>query len=217
MGLFNKKPPAFEVSAKLLAQKGFCDDYIDALKEDISKAEKPRDINKGKSYLCNALIICGRLSESFDVFNEVDLNTLDSILAPNLVQNMIFSFFVQNKFSDADELYYKHNRLVLHDHTDSMRRTLAIHEHIQGRYENSITILAKMLESDCRFLDICLIKSMLKLDMYEAASEIGSSLNAYDGLSELGKESMKLKRKILNALDGSRIKHVHKSNSKKKK
>ncbi len=215
MGLFKKKPSAFEVSAKTLAEKGFCDEYIDALKDDISNALKPRDINKGKSYLCNALIICGRLNEAYDVFNEVDLNTLDSILAPNLVQNIIFSLFVQDKLSAADELYYKHNRLVLHDHTDSMRRTLAIHEHIQGRYENSITILAKMLDSDCRFLDICIIKSMVKLDMYESASEIGSSLNAYDGLHELGNQSMKLKRKILNALDGSRIKRTHKNKKKK--
>lgn len=214
MGFFKKKPSIYSKSAKVLSEIGFCDDYIKALNEDIDAATKPRDINKGKSYLCNALIICGRLTKAYEVFHEIDLNTLDKILSPNLVQNIIFSLFVRNKFSEADELYYKHNRLVLHEHTDSMRRTLAIHEHIQGRYENSITILAKLLESDCRFLDICLIKSMLKLDMYESAAEIGGSLNAYDGLYELGDETLKLKRKILSALNGKKIK---KTNHKKRK
>ena len=204
MGIFGKKKRLFKESAEILAQEGFSDNYISKLKEEVSQLKKPADIAKGNSYIINGLIVKGDLTEACEAFvkceAEGSLEKLDKLLYPNLLQNLIFAFFARDKFKEAERLYKEYNDKVLSEHTDAMKRTLAIHECINERYENAVTVLAKILDSDCRFVDFCLVKTVLKLDMYERARELSAGFDEYNGKNELEKEASKLKKKIFDGL-----------------
>ncbi len=195
MSLF-KKRTNFREAAKILATEGFTDNYIDVLKEELETAEHKQDIAKGRNYLSNALLIRGRLTEAYSVFESIELKDLDKDLRGNLISNMIFCKFVRNEFKAADELYKTYNDIVLGEHTEAMKRSLAIHEHISGRYENSVEIIVKMGDSKCRFIDICIVKSLLRLDMYERAEEFAKDFSQYNDCNELYAEVKKLKKKI---------------------
>ena len=204
MSLF-KKRTNFRQAAEILATEGFTKNYTDMLKKELETAEHRRDIAKGRNYLANALLIQGDLTEAYSVFEEIELKYLDKDLHGNLISNMIFCKFVQNDFKTADELYKTYNAAVLGEHTESMKRSLAIHEHIKGRYENAVEIIVKMGNSPCRFIDICIVKSLLRLDMYSRAEEFAVGFGKYDNCGELTKEVNKLKKKI-NEKIASKIK-----------
>lgn len=195
MSIF-KKRTNFPEAAEVLAKEGFTDNYIDVLKNELETAEHPKDIAKGKSFLSNALLIRGRLTESYAVFKEINLKKLDRYLQGNLISNMIFCKFVQNDFKTADELYRTYNAVVLGEHSEVMKRSLAIHEHINGRYENTVEIIAKMGDSSCRFIDICMVKALLRLDMFSQAEDFALKFDAYKNCNELSTEVGKLKKKI---------------------
>lgn len=198
--IFFKKKCRFEKALSILGKNGFTREYTDMLKTELTEAERPQDIAKGKSFLANALLIQGDLTEAYQTFKEIDLKKLDRTLHGNLISNMIFCLYVQNKFKAAEELYKEHNAVVLNEHSDTSKRSLAIHQHINENYEAAIEILANMLDSECRFLDICMVKSMLRLDMYERAAEFTKFFNRYENCGELTKEIHKLKNKIFNGL-----------------
>lgn len=191
MKLWRKKC-RFEKSLKILSEKGFTREYADSLKSELAEAERAQDIAKGKSFLANALLILGDLSEAYAVFEDIDMKKLEPHLRGNLVSNMVFLKFVEDDFKSAEELYRTYNAAILGEHSDASKRSLAIHQHIMGRYETAVEILAKMLESECRFLDICMVKSMLRLDMYERAADFKVLLKRYEGCGELGKQVGKL-------------------------
>lgn len=199
MKIFKKKC-RFEKSLQILSEKGFTAEYADSLKDELSEAEREQDIAKGKSFLANALLILGNLSEAYAVFEEISMKKLEPYLQGNLVSNMIFLRFMQNDFKSAEELYRTYNAAVLGEHSDASKRSLAIHEHINGRYEVAVEIFAKMMTSECRFLDICMVKSLLRLDMYERAAEFSSCFGRYADCGELGAEVKKLRRKIIDGL-----------------
>ena len=198
--IFFKKKCRFTKALTILSESGFTREYIEMLKSELAEAERPQDIAKGKSFLVNALIIQGDLTEAYQIFEEINLNKLDANLHGNLVSNVIFSMFVRDKFKTAEELYKKYNAAVLNEHSDASRRSLAIHQHINGNYEAAIEIMLNMLESECRFLDICMVKAMLRLDMYERAAEFSKFFERYENCNELTKEVHKLKNKIFEGL-----------------
>lgn len=195
MSLF-KKRTNFPEAADVLAKEGFTDNYIDVLKSELEKAERQQDIARGKSFLANALLIRGRLTEAYAAFEEIDLKKLERHLHGNLISNMIFCKFVQDDFKDAEELYQTYNAAVLGERTEAMKRSLAIHEHIMGRYEVAVEIIAKMGDSSCRFTDICMVKSLLRLDMIKQAEDFALKFDQYKNCNELSKEVGKLKKKI---------------------
>ncbi len=199
MKLFKKKC-LFEKSLKILSEKGFTREYADSLRSELAGAEREKDIAKGKSFLANALLIIGNMNEAYSVFESIDMKKLEPRLRGNLVSSMVFLKFAQNDFKTADELYKTYNAEILGEHSDASKRSLAIHLHINGRYETAVEIYAKMMDSQCRFLDICLVKAMLRLDMYERAAELSPCLERYKDCGELGKETEKLRKKILEKL-----------------
>ena len=203
MSLFKKKCH-FEKALTILNESGFTREYTEMLKSELSEAERPQDIAKGKSFLVNALIIQGDLSEAYQVFEGINLKKLDASLHGNLVSNVIFCLYVQNKFKAADELYIKYNAAVLNERSDASRRSLAIHQHIKGNYEAAIEILLNMMEGECRFLDICMVKAMLRLDMYERAADFTKFFDRYENKNELTKEIHKLKNKVFEGLSPKR-------------
>lgn len=198
--IFFKKKCRFVKALSILGESGFTREYTEMLRTELAEAERPQDIAKGKSFLVNALIIQGDLTEAYQVFEEINLKKLAANLHGNLISNVIFSLFVQNKFKDADELYMKYNAAVLGEHSDASKRSLAIHQHIKGNYEAAIEILLNMMESECRFLDICMVKAMLRLDMYERAADFTKFFERYENCNELTKEIYKLKNKIFDGL-----------------
>lgn len=203
MGLFSKKSP-FTRSAAVLADHGFSDEYIETLKNDIEPLKNAKDIAKGQSYLINALIITGRLEEGCSLYKKCSeeklFDKLDKMLYPNLLHNVIFAYFIRNKYKDAESIYKEKNDIVLKDSTDTMKRSLALHECMNGRYENAVTVLAKLLGSDCRFIDLCIVKTVLKLDMFSRAEELSANFGEYKGRNELETEAQKLKKKIFDGL-----------------
>lgn len=198
--IFFKKKCRFVKALSILGESGFTREYTEMLRTELAEAERPQDIAKGKSFLVNALIIQGDLTEAYQIFEEINLKKLASNLHGNLISNVIFSLFVQNKFKDADELYKKYNAAVLGEHSDASKRSLAIHQHINGNYEVAIEILLNMMESECRFLDICMVKAMLRLDMYERAADFTKFFERYENCNELTKEIHKLKNKVFDGL-----------------
>ncbi|MBQ5318984.1 MAG: hypothetical protein J6K17_07815 [Oscillospiraceae bacterium] len=197
--MFDKKC-RFEKALSVLSKSGFSREYTEMLKTELAEAKRPKDIAKGKSFLANALLIQGDLTEAYHTFEEIDLKKLDANLHGNLISNMIFCLFVQNKFKAADELYKKYNAAVLNERSDASKRSLAIHQHIHENYEAAIEIYINMLDSECRFLDICIVKSMLRLDMYERAAEFTAFFYRYENCGELTKEIHKIKNKVFDGL-----------------
>ena len=199
MKLFKKKC-RFEKSLTILSEKGFTVEYAQSLKNEISEAEREQDIAKGKSFLANAQLILGDITDAYRTFEEINKKKLEPYLLGNLVSNMVFADFVRDRFKSAEELYKTYNAAILGEHSDASKRSLAIHEHISGRYENSVEILVNMMDSECRFLDICMVKSMLRLDMFEQAADFSAYFNRYISCGELGEEVKKLKNKIISGL-----------------
>ncbi len=213
MSLFKKKC-RFEKALAILGESGFTREYTEMLKTELAEAERPQDVAKGKSFLVNALIIQGDLSEAYQVFEKINLKKLDAGLHGNLVSNVIFGLFVQNKFKAADELYIKYNAAVLNEHSDASKRSLAIHQHINGNYEAAIEILLNMIEGECRFLDICMVKAMLRLDMYDRAAEFTKFFSRYENCNELTKEIHKLKNRVFDGLSPKQKNQYIKKNGK---
>ncbi|MCD7730961.1 MAG: hypothetical protein LUI05_05635 [Oscillospiraceae bacterium] len=207
MSLFKRKSP-FARSAAVLSEEGFSDNYIETLKNDIEPLKKNKDISKGQSYLINALIIRGRLSDACGIYTQCEndgiFSKLDKELYPNLLQNVMFAYFIRDKFKDSERIYKEYNHIVLADSSDSMKRSLAIHECINERYENAVTILAKIMDSDCRFLDLCLVKTVLKLDMYDRAAELSADFDSYKGRGELEQAAQKLRKKIFEGASAAK-------------
>ncbi|MDE7279787.1 MAG: hypothetical protein K2N26_08705 [Oscillospiraceae bacterium] len=199
MKLFKKKC-RFEKSLTILSEKGFTAEYAQSLRDELAEAERKQDIAKGKSFLANALLILGNISEAYQTFEDINMKYLEPHLIGNLVSNMVFADFVRNKFKRAEELYQAYNAAILGEHSDASKRSLAIHEHIKGRYENSVEILVNMMGSECRFLDICMVKSMLRLDMFEQAADFSAYFSRYSSCGELGEEVKILKNKIISGL-----------------
>lgn len=194
--IFFKKKCGFKEALRVLGQEGFTDNYIRVLREELETAERPKDIARGKSFLANGLLILGKLTEAYSVFEEMDMNRLAPHLRGNLAGNMVFCKYVQNDFKAAEELYQKYNAEILGDTGEIMKRSLAIHMHIKERYEVAVEILVKMLDGECRFLDICIVKAMLRLNMYDRAREFAPSLDRYRDCGELGEETEKLLGKL---------------------
>lgn len=193
---FFKKKCKFSKALEVLAKEGFTENYAETLKAELAEAERPKDIAKGQSFLANALMILGNLTEAYAVFEEINIKKLEHYLLGNLVGNMIFCKFVQNDFATAEELYQKYNSEVLGEHGEVMKRSLGIHQHIQGRYEVAVEVFIKMMDGNCRFLDICMVKTLLRLNMYERAKEFTAGFERYKGCGELGEEVEKLEKKI---------------------
>lgn len=193
---FFKKKCKFNKALEVLAKEGFTENYAETLRAELAEAERPQDIAKGKSFLANALMILGDIAEAYAVFEEIDIKKLEYYLRGNLIGNMIFCKFVQDDFSAAEELYQKYNSEVLGEHGEIMKRSLGIHQHIQGRYEVAVEIFIKMMDGDCRFLDICIVKTLLRLNMYERAVEFTAGFDRYENCGELAAEVQKLKKKI---------------------
>ena len=204
----------YKESLKILAEQGYSDEYVEELKKGIAAA-KGTKAAEGICNLTNAYIFRGELSEAVKAFENIEMKRLKLYIAGILAGNMMLCLFILNKFKEADELFEKYNDMILRDNSVVMKRSLAIHEHIRKRYENSVTILIKIIDEadprDTMFVDICLIKSFLRLDMYERAFEFSKGLDRYNNKNELTDEVAKIRKKIFDNLSAeNKVKMIKK-------
>ncbi|MBR4223784.1 MAG: hypothetical protein IKR73_03135, partial [Oscillospiraceae bacterium] len=80
-----------------------------------------------------------------------------------------------------------------------MRRSVGIMEHISERYENAVTVFVKLIPEpdprDTLMADICLARSMLRLDMYARVRELSNGFGRYKGKAELSRLTEKIAKK----------------------
>ncbi len=187
---FLKMSGDYSRAAEYLTQNGYDEEYINMLRAAMEKAPKGRRQEEGKALIAQGLLFKGDLTAAAEAFGECEIKKLSRSLGHVFVNNYILCLFLTDKFKEINELYEKHNALVLGESSVVMRRTIGIREFIARRYENAVTVFVKAVSTDDRrsvlMIDICLVRAMLRLDMFDRAREIAQkSFPAYYGRGEL--------------------------------
>lgn len=161
------------------------------------------------------LLFRGQLRDALKAFEETDISKLNRSVGHVFVNNYIFCLFLLNKPERIRTIYEEQNKLALSEGSLFMRRTIGIKEYIEKRYENAVTVFVKLLsEPDPRctlMADICIVRTMLKLDMKDRAAEIAElGFGRYSGKGDITAEVNRLRLAISSQ-------GVKKGNNKKKK
>ena len=190
----------YSSAAQYLAEHGYDDRYIEILDELIQGAGKKKAA-EGMALKAQGLLFKGDLEKAAEVFAQTDARAVPKDIASLFVNNYILCLFLSDKFSDIRRVYEEYNDIALSGDSLQMRRTVVINEHINDRYENAVTVFVKLLSyPDPRatlMADICIVKSLLRLDMTARAKEISDkSFGRYDAHGDITKQVNKLRSKI---------------------
>ncbi|MBQ3918124.1 MAG: hypothetical protein II695_00485 [Oscillospiraceae bacterium] len=184
---FLKMSGPYAEAAQYLASHGYDREYI-AILDRLAQGAKKRDIPDGMALKAQGLLFMGELDEAAEVFAQTDARGVSREIAPVFINNYILCLFFLDRFKEAGEIYKEYNDIAL-DGSVYMKRSVGIAEHISGRYENAVTVFVKLLtEPDPRctlMADICLARSMLRLDMAPRAREIANGFAKYHGKSQI--------------------------------
>lgn len=207
---FSLKNNTFIAAMEILQQEGYSDNYMEKMREEIEKAEKHMQFRNAAGFsamLGFAMFFRGELSEAYAQLTGINFNMLRKPVRANYVNNLICICFFLGKYDEAMSLFDEHQKVIFSDTGALMKRTLGIREYIRERYENAVTIFIKLMESESKsdslFSDICLIKTMMKLDMYESSRPFLKFLERYRGKGELEAVASDLKRCALAGLDST--------------
>lgn len=200
---FLKMTGHYADSAMYLAEHGYNDEYIKMLSAECETAENPKVRAEGQALTAQALLFRGKLRDALKAFEETEIKKLPKTIGHVFANNYILCLFLLGKPERIRTVYEEQNKLVLGENSLVMRRTIGIKEYIEKRYENAVTVFIKLLsEPDPRctlMADICIVKSMLKLDMKERASEIAElGFGRYVGMGDITAEVNRL-RLMINA------------------
>lgn len=198
---FLKMTGRFSASAMYLAEHGYDDEYMRMLAEETQAAKNEKERAEGQALTAQAYLFRGQLKNALAEFEAVDIDKLPKHVNSVAVNNYILCLFLLNKASEIRRIYQEHNRIALADNTLVMRRTIGIKEHIEKRYENAVTVFIRLLsEPDPRvtlMADICIVRSMLALDMKDRAGEIAElGFSRYNGKGDITAEVNRLKMRI---------------------
>lgn len=204
---FKKKTNIYKDIVNILAAQGYSDEYISALKAAMEKAKTPAEISEGQSMLGTALLFRGELDGAYEVFSQVDDEKLPKLLKQSFAANYLLVLFLLNKFREADELFVRLNKELLDEHTILMRRSMGIHQFIAGNYDAALTIFLKAYKDSKKIeqsdssrnssiLGFCLIRTLLKLDMYEGAADYLPALSPISDKGQLGVLCGKMKKTV---------------------
>ncbi|MBQ5329940.1 MAG: hypothetical protein J6F31_01675 [Oscillospiraceae bacterium] len=190
----------YSEAASYLASHDYNDEYIEMLRAARENA-KGKKREEGTALIAQGLLFKGELKAAAEEFSACDPRKLPKSVGHIFVNNRILCLFLLDRFREADEVYREYNSLALGEKTVAMRRTIGIREHCAGRYENAVEIFVKALSAADRrhtvMVDLCLVRSMLRLDMYERAGEIAKkNFSAYYGKGELTALVKKAEMKI---------------------
>ncbi|MCI5752459.1 MAG: hypothetical protein MR038_08285 [Oscillospiraceae bacterium] len=204
---FKKRSNIYKDSVNILTEQGYSDEYISALKAAMEKAKTPADIAEGQNMLGTALLFRGELDEAYDTFSQTDDEKISKLLKQSFAANYLLCLFLLNKFREAEELFVRLNKELLDENTLLMRRSMGIHQFIAGNYDAALTIFLKAYKESNRLehsdssrnssiLGFCLIRTLLKLDMYEGAADYLSALSPIADKGQLGVLCGKMKRTV---------------------
>lgn len=212
---FLKMTGHFADSAVYLAEHGYDDEYMRLLVAERESAANPKEQAEGMALTAQGLLFRGQLRDSLKAFEETDISKLNRSVGHVFVNNYIFCLFLLNKPERIRTIYEEQNKLALSEGSLFMRRTIGIKEYIEKRYENAVTVFVKLLsEPDPRctlMADICIVRTMLKLDMKDRAVEIAElGFGRYSGKGDITAEVNRLRLAISSQ-------GVKKGSSKKKK
>jgi len=212
---FLKMTGHFADSAVYLAEHGYDDEYMRLLGAECEGAGNPKEQAEGMALTAQGLLFRGQLRDALKAFEETDISKLNRSVGHVFVNNYIFCLFLLNKPERIRTIYEEQNKLALSEGSLFMRRTIGIKEYIEKRYENAVTVFVKLLsEPDPRctlMADICIVRTMLKLDMRDRAAEIAElGFGRYSGKGDITAEVNRLRLAISSQ-------GVKKGNSKKKK
>lgn len=201
-----------------LQKEGYTDEYMEGMKEEIAKAErrmKLRDAEGYKAMYGFARLFRGELDEAYECLKNIKMPLLRKPMRSKYINNLIAVCFFLEKYDEVTELYTEHEKLIISDPGALMRRSLGMREYARERYENAVTIFIKLMEleskSDSLFSDLCLMKTMMQLDMYESSRPFLKFLERYKGLKQLNEIASEVQRKALAGL------HNPQKNQKKHK
>ena len=204
---FKKKKNLYGDTAKLLVESGYSDEYLSALDTAIEAASKAADIAEGMCYKACAHLFRGELDNAYDVFFKVDGNAVPKLIRQSFSANFFLCLFLLNKFREADDIYELYNSDLLNDHSILMRRSVGIHQFIRGNFDAALTVFIKaekeaekmQSRSDSALmLDICIVRTLMKLDMYSQAADYSASLAQYEKLGKLGDIVRKMKKTVFD-------------------
>lgn len=195
---FLKMTGHFADSAVYLAEHGYSAEYLQKLAAETETAKSAKDKAEGQALTAQAYLFRGELRRSLEEFEKTDIGKLPKHLNSVFVNNYILCLFLLGKPNRIREIYEQYNSIALAENTLVMRRTIGIKEYIDKRYENAVTVFIKLLsEPDPRntlMADICLVKSMLALDMRERAREIADmGFARYVGMGDITAEVNRLR------------------------
>lgn len=198
---FLKMTGHFADSAVYLAEHGYNAEYLQKLAAETETAKSAKDKAEGQALTAQAYLFRGELRRSLEEFEKTDIGKLPKHLNSVFVNNYILCLFLLGKPNRIREIYEQYNSIALAENTLVMRRTIGIKEYIDKRYENAVTVFIKLLsEPDPRntlMADICLVKSMLALDMRERAREIADmGFARYVGMGDITAEVNRLRLKL---------------------
>ncbi|MBQ7990613.1 MAG: hypothetical protein IJ251_06155 [Oscillospiraceae bacterium] len=194
---FLKLSGTYAKAAEYLTSKGYNREYIDLL-DELTASAKKRDIPEGMALKAQGLLYMGELTEAAEVFAVTDIRHLPKEIASICVNNYIFCLFLLDRFRESADIYREYNDIAL-DGSSFMKRSVGIMEHIGERYENAVTVFVKLIsEPDPRntlMADICLARSMLRLDMNDRVRELAKGFDKYHGKAQITSLTEKMKMK----------------------
>ncbi|MGN1417222.1 MAG: hypothetical protein ACI4XF_10275 [Oscillospiraceae bacterium] len=207
MMFFKKKSNIYKDIVNILSEQGYSDEYLSALKAAMEKAKTPAEIAEGQNMLGTALLFRGELDEAYDTFSQTDDEKISKLLKQSFAANYLLCMFLLNKFREADELFVRLNKELLDENNLLMRRSMGIHQFIAGNYDAALTIFLKAYKDSKKIeqsdssrnssmLGFCLVRTLLKLDMYEGAADYLPALSPISDKGQLGVLCGKMKRTV---------------------
>ncbi len=214
---FLKMTGHYAESAIYLAEHGYDAEYMRMLSNELGTAKNAREEAEGQALTAQAYMYRGELKTALEWYDKVHVDKLAKHIDSVFVNNFILCLFLMKKMQRASEIYVVYNKQALAENTLVMRRTIGIKEYIEKRYENAVTVFIKLIDQpDPRvtlMADICLVRSLLELDMKDRAAEIAElGFGRYVAMGDITAEVNRLKLKIQSADKSS-----SKTKSKKKR
>lgn len=187
---FKKKEYLYTESTEILQKEGYSQNYINSLQKALQKAGELDEINEGTSFLASAYLFTGDLYKAADTFSQVNIDYVPEAIRCAHISNYLLTLFLQNRYPKCEEIFLEYNRYALSDSGLFMRRSMGIHQFATQNYDAAATIFLKALKladknKKTYMLDICLVKTLNKLEMYSDAMKYTTNFHIYGGMGRI--------------------------------
>lgn len=209
--LFKKKEYIYKESTEILQKEGYSKNYIESLNKAVQKAGELNEINEGTSFLASAYLFTGDLYKAAETFSQVNIDYIPEAIKSTHVSNYLLTLFLQNRYPKCEEVYLEYNRYALSDSGIFMRRSMGIHQFSTQNYDAAATVFLKALKlveknKKTYMLDICLVKTLNKLEMYPEAMKYTNNFQIYGGMGKITTIANSLRKTAREGSKGSKKK-----------